>query len=288
MFLLVSCSANHESDPVIRPQTDFFESVKSNDVPLGKPKEGEWLYEHKEPGQTFEEYKIANPLRLNDTQHIIYLKPYGEFSKDEKMVLEYTANYLEIFFQIKTRLLEISDDKLIPDTSRRISSNGTEQLLASYFIDHLLRKEMPKDGIVLMAITSKDLYPKKDWSFVFGLASYQDRIGVCSINRLFMAAIDSFNYGSCLMRLIKIASHEIGHMFTLHHCTNAYCTMNGSNSLLETDIQPNRLCSECLKKLFWNLQFDNKQRLKSLMGFFYLHKMKKDYNLTKIDFEATE
>jgi archaemetzincin len=35
-----------------------------------------------------------------------------------------------------------------------------------------------------MAITEKDLYPKPDWNFVFGLASYTEQIGVTSMYRL--------------------------------------------------------------------------------------------------------
>ncbi|WP_280115303.1 hypothetical protein [Flavobacterium fluviatile] len=32
-----------------------------------------------------------------------------------------------------------------------------------------------------------------------------------------------------------MSSHEIGHMFGLHHCIVADCVMNGTDSMSETD-----------------------------------------------------
>jgi archaemetzincin len=59
--------------------------------------------------------------------------------------------------------------------------------------------------------------------------------------------------------------------------------MNGSNSLAETDGQPNRLCSDCLKKLAWDLNFDNKKRLLELREYFLKHKLQVDYQLANAD-----
>src|SRR3712207_7363776 len=38
-----------------------------------------------------------------------------------------------------------------------------------------------------------------------------------------------------LLRTLKIAAHETGHMFSVRHCTKYECVMNGSNHLGETD-----------------------------------------------------
>jgi hypothetical protein len=40
--------------------------------PLGEPEEGDWLAEHPEPGQTFEQYLAANPVRREDTLTTIH------------------------------------------------------------------------------------------------------------------------------------------------------------------------------------------------------------------------
>jgi archaemetzincin len=145
---------------------------------------------------------------------------------------------------------------------------------------------MPKDGIALMAISAKDLYPKEDWNYVFGLASYIKRVGVSSIYRLQKAPLDTTNFTLCLRRLINISSHEIGHMMSIYHCTFARCTMNGSNSLQETDLCPNRLCSECQMKLFPNFQYNNRKRLQQLVTFCRENDLQSDFNVLNHDLVA--
>jgi archaemetzincin len=134
-----------------------------------------------------------------------------------------------------------------------------------------------------MAISARDLYPKPDWNYVFGLASYTDRVGVTSIYRLQEKTLTPENYTRSLTRLIAISSHEIGHMFSMWHCTYARCVMNGTNSLQETDAMPNRLCSQCQMKLHWNFQYDNTRRLQELTAFFYKNQLRSDYLLANRD-----
>ncbi|HZZ76386.1 MAG TPA: hypothetical protein VFE04_10685 [Puia sp.] len=64
--------------------------------------------------------------------------------------------------------------------------------------------------------------------------------------------------------------------------------MNGSNSLFETDQTPNRLCSECQKKLFWNFRYDNLRRLKELARFFENMQMDRDFKLSQKDINKVE
>jgi archaemetzincin len=88
--------------------------------------------------------------------------------------------------------------------------------------------------------------------------------------------------------MANIGSHEIGHMFTMAHCINAQCTMNGSNTLYETDLQPNRLCSQCQQKLFWNIQYENKKRLNQLIQFFVKYHLTRDLKLAEKDLERMQ
>jgi archaemetzincin len=62
--------------------------------------------------------------------------------------------------------------------------------------------------------------------------------------------------------------------------------MNGANSLEEADARPNRLCSECLMKLQWNLGFDAKKRLEKLKEYFGTHQLRKDFEVTRQDLVA--
>jgi len=147
-----------------------------------------------------------------------------------------------------------------------------------------LQQNIPDDGIVIMAITTKDLYPDEKWNFVFGQARTQNRVAVSSLyNFIDAASLDTTNYSTCLRRLIKTSSHEISHMFSCLHCIHAVCLMNGSNGLLESEIRPNRLCSECLRKLQWNLGFDVKKRLTGMRDYFARHKLESDYQRAQED-----
>lgn len=257
--------------------------LKQNDSQLKTPEKGDWLYDHKEPGQTFAQYKVSKPVTPNERQKKIYLQPLGEFSKPQEDLIRYTADYLQIFFGLETVVLPTVADALIPKTARRDREDGSEQLLAPYILDSILKKDIPADAITVMAVTEKDLYPRPSWGYVFGLASLKERVGVSSIYRYSKQPIDSSNYALPLGRLIKTSSHEISHMFSVKHCTRAVCVMNGSNSLAEADTRPNRLCTECLNKLHWNLKLDVRRRLAALDSFFLQHNLKRDYQITHRD-----
>lgn len=279
----LSCKNHTEKDPLINAEFQYFNAIEENNEPLSVPKEGDWRYDHDEPLQTFEKYKLQNPKTLNDNQYVIYLQPMGDFTELQQSVMTLTKQYLAIFFQTKTVLLPAITDKLIPPNTIRIRENNNIQIPAPYVLDTLLKMNMPKDAIAYMAITAKDLYPQNNWNYVFGLASYTKRVGVSSIYRLQNKVLDSSNFSICLQRLLKVSSHEIGHMFNIHHCTLAKCVMNGSNSLTEIDGSPTRLCSECQKKLSWNIRYNNQKRLKELCNFFSTNQLKKDYKMAEAD-----
>lgn len=278
----LACRTETKHDPVIKSQLAYFEATEKNDIKLSAPKPGEWLYDHPEKGQSFEAYQKAKPVKPTNEQSVIYIKPIGNFDTLQLKALRLTRTYVEIFFQLKTVLLPPISDKIVPKNATR-TLNDHQQLLAPYILDSLLTNKIPAAGIALMAITAKDLYPKENWNYVFGLASYIKRVGVSSIYRLQDKELTSANFEVCLRRLINIASHEIGHMFTMAHCTFAKCTMNGSNNLSETDLCPNRLCSECQKKLYWNLGYDNQKRLKELIEFCRKNDLLQDFRILEKD-----
>jgi archaemetzincin len=253
LLLLISCTSHHKvssADEIVR--------LQHNDVKLERPKPGDWLYEHPEPGQTFEEYIRYNNNSLSDkARNKIYLQPVGTFAKTQLDVLQSTAHYLQLFFNRDVVVLPVTDDHMVPDSTRRYQGTIKEQLLTIPILDYL-HANMPADGLMIMAITSKDLYPEAPYNFVFGQANARRRVGVSSIYRYSDNQMDSTAYRQCLKRLIKTASHEMCHMLAFKHCTAAACVMNGANSMKEADLRPNRLCSTCLKKLQWvcNLTFD--------------------------------
>ncbi len=49
-------------------------------------------------------------------------------------------------------------------------------------------------------------------------------------------------------RVLKEATHEVGHAFGLDHCPKESCVMHFSNSLVDTDHKAKDFCNICRKK----------------------------------------
>lgn len=282
LSLIINLSCNQKYNGSVE---SLVTNLKKNDKKLEPPKEGEWLFSHKEKGQTFKQYISSDTKDTSNLQNTIYLLPIGHFDSIHYRLIIYTKNYLQVFFQRDVKILDVLNDEIIPDSAKRIH-DGHTQFIAQYILDNVIPQKKPDDALAVMALTESDLYPQPSWNFIFGLASYTKQIGVTSMYRYSNYNIDSTNYELALNRLVKVSSHEIGHMFSLHHCINAHCTMNGSNGLTELDKCPNRLCSECTAKLAWKFNFDNHKRLFELQDFFEKHKMNADLNIIKKDIKV--
>ncbi|MEZ0181800.1 archaemetzincin family Zn-dependent metalloprotease [Flavobacterium oncorhynchi] len=268
----------------ILPPQPYFVAIKVNDVKLGEPVFGDWLFSHKEKGQSFEQFVRTKHVVPTKEEDIIYLKPIGKFNSSQLKQIELVRQYLQIFFQLETKVLETVSNDIIPNHARRIGDVGQEQFLAGYILTDVLKEESPDKRIALMAITEKDLYPKPEWNYVFGLASYRDKIAVSSIYRMQKEA----DFNLCLDRLLKICSHEIGHMFGLHHCIEVNCVMNGTNSMIETDRHSIRLCSLCQRKLYSGFQYDNVKRLNELEKYFRENNLVEGLQLIRKDLKSIQ
>lgn len=277
LIIIIFCSCSKQKE------TEYFDQIEKNDIQLAKPVEGDWLYSHKEKGQSFEQFLTLKHIVPTGESNIIYIRPIGNFNSLQNKQIELLREYLEIFFQLKTKTLETVSNDVIPESARRIGYENNQQFLAGYILDNVLKKDKPLNRIALMGLTEVDLYPKPEWNFVFGLASYRDKVGVSSIYRLQDGKLTSENFNLCLSRLLKISSHEIGHMFGLHHCITADCVMNGTNSMSETDKSSIRLCSVCQRKLNSGIKYDNKKRLIDLEKYFEKNNLIPELQLIKKD-----
>lgn len=280
LTLFLSCNSGNKNQ--------YFESVANNDVQMSKPIAGEWLFQNKEKGQSFDDYIKSNVVGPTKENNIIYIEPIGKFTSLQNKQIKLAREYLEIFFQLKTRTLDTISNAIIPSNARRIGNESNEQLLASYVLNSLLIKQKPKDAIALMGLSELDLFPKPEWNYVFGLASYKDKVGVSSIYRLQNGNLTNSNFNLCLSRVLKICSHEIGHMFGLKHCIFANCVMNGTNSLHETDKNPSRLCSNCQRKLNYSIKYNNEKRLKELIRYFERNNMTQELASLQADLDEIE
>ncbi len=229
------------------------------------PTPGDWLAEHREDGQTFEQYVAANPNRPTAERTTLYILPIGDFTRAQDALVKDTAEAMAVFFGMKVKTLEPLPDSAVPARARRTHPSwGVKQFHTAYILDDLLPKRRPRDAVALLGLTATDLFPESSWNFVFGQASLGERVGVWSLARYGDAEKD---YITVLRRTLKVALHETGHMFGIAHCTLHECGMNGSNNLPETDRGPMPFCAECDLKIWWACNLDPVTRYAALADF---------------------
>ena len=168
----------------------------------------------------------------------IYLKP---LRKIEEQVLDILKQHLSRIF---------GDTVISPGDQIPVSAfnDSRRQYNAASLLDLLKSYKMP-ERYKMLGIVDVDIYVP-ELNYVFGLADINGYCTVISLTRL----REEF-YGLptdmqlFLDRVVKEATHELGHAFGLEHCDNNKCVMHFSNSLQDTDIKGNVFCQNCKPKL---------------------------------------
>ena len=238
-------------------------------IPIPQP--GDWLAEHRERGQSFDQFAISNPIRPDQIRKKIYLQPLGQFPDSQAPLVDRLKEYAGAYFAMEVEVLSplaLSGNKI---TTRINPYTKNRQTLTADVLA-LLRKNLPADAFCLLAITMEDLYPEPSWNFVFGQAMLRGRVGVYSFARYdpaFYGEQRGDDYEEILLRRsCKILVHETTHMFGLRHCIYFKCVVNGSNHLKESDSRPLHLCPVCLRKLQHSIGFDVVDRYRHLLRFY--------------------
>ena len=238
---------------------------------LPEPRRGEWLAQHAESGQTYDQFVAADFHRPSPGRDRIHLFPLGDFPAGASPPLGDLERYGEACFD-----LDVVIEPVIPLSDLKITRRTnpyTDQLqLHSVEILDWLEKERPGGAFCRVAITMVDLYPEESWNFVFGQARLGGHVGVYSFARYdpaFYGEPRTEGYESrMLLRSCKVMGHELGHMFGIQHCIYYECLMNGTNHLEESDARPVHACPACLRKLHHSIGFDPVARYRSLEDFY--------------------
>jgi len=237
-------------------------------APIPDPRHGDWLAEHPEAGQTFEDFVGARHNKPESHRNKIYLEPLGRFPEGGGPSLETLKAHAAAYFFMDVKILSpvaISGSNL----TTRINPISRNRQILTRDVLIFLKRRLPADAFCLLAITMEDLYPHPSWNFVFGQASFHDRVGVFSFARYdpaFYGELRGKDYQEVLLRRsCKVLVHEMAHMFSLEHCIFFSCVMNGSNHLQESDARPFSLCPVCLRKLQSSIGFDIVDRYRGLL-----------------------
>jgi archaemetzincin len=247
---------------------------------LPPPRPGDWLSQFHEPGQTFDQYIAADPIRPTPDRKTIAIRPLGDFDPAYAAMLPDLERFCAAWFGCPVELLAALP---LPDHHRRQREwlgEPTWQYRSDYLLDSVLRPSLPNHALCCIGITMEDLYPEESWNFVFGQASLKHRVGVHSLARYFPQfygePAEEDSPKMALRRACKVLAHETGHMLGLKHCIEYQCTMNGSNSLDESDRRPLALCPPCLRKLQWNTDLDVLERYRRLEAFYRAHELREE------------
>jgi archaemetzincin len=236
--------------------------------PMREPERSDWLASFPEPGQTFDEYLNENPTLPTEQRNTIYIQPVGQFSGTQRQVLRLTADYMKAFYSLPVKLnAETALENAPPAMRRRNPAGGQRQIKTQYFLSRMLPKMLPADAAALLCFTSADLWPGDEWNYVFGQATFKDRVGVWSLWRLGDPDRSARDYKRFLARTLKLAMHETGHLFSMRHCAKYECLMSGTNHLGETDRRPLDVCSECMAKISWAMNYEPSERYRNLADF---------------------
>ncbi len=239
---------------------------------LGDARPGDWLAEHAEYGQSVAAWWADRPNLPAPARRTLYLVPIGRLYPDSSPPIETLAAYIEAFFGLPVKMLPQVE---LREVGARTRTNEYTRNLQAHAADVLawMKKHVPQDAYALLAVTETDLYPADSWNFVFGQASFKDRVAVQSTARYHpqfhgQATSPLEARRLILRRTLMVVSHELGHAFGISHCTWYACAMNGSNHLEEADRRPLHLCPVDLRKLHRSVGFDVRERYERLGAFY--------------------
>ncbi|WAS96789.1 archaemetzincin [Nannocystis punicea] len=248
-----------------------------DDRPIPRPGPQDWLSEHREPGQTFAQFVAQRHNRPTEARRKLSMLPIGAFEGGEWPSLAVVADFAARYFQLPV-------ERLAPTTMAALKARGrgrddhhqydTRTILAG------MKPRVPADAYALIAVTTADLYPDPGWNFVFGYASFDERVGVYSFARFDPAFYGQPRGAGAKLKILRrglgLLVHEVGHMFGLEHCVHFHCIMNGCNHLDESDAAPLHLCPVCRRKLQYAVAYDPATRERQLAEFFRAHAMADD------------
>jgi archaemetzincin len=160
--------------------------------------------------------------------------PIGKIESDILKMLQNKLSYLNV-------KMSVLDGISVPEKSYNSERNQYES-------KHFLTLVGKYPGDKVLGVTDVDLYAET-LNFVFGQAEVGRKAAVISLHRL---RGDMEIYHS---RIVKEATHEIGHTIGLNHCKKPKCVMHYSNCLDETDFKEEKFCEDCDTELKQILMF---------------------------------
>ncbi len=171
--------------------------------------------------------------------------------EDKKNIFNPLTSYLASIFDASITSITAPPEL---DSSRASFNEQRNQLNSDQLLHWLARTIMNNTKSydprkIILSICNFDAY-SSGLNFVFGQASLAGGVAVIYLPRLrqefYGLGVDTSIF---IERVLKEATHEVGHTFDLQHCPKRSCVMYFSNSLVDTDYKAKDFCNICRNKL---------------------------------------
>lgn len=247
-------------------------------LPLPPARAGEWRSVRPEPPQSVAEFRAAGPNVRAAPREKLVLLPRGRFPFEVIVGREFVglvrsppladiAAMLAAFFAASVEVRRAEDLPVDPLPRREVQ--GHQQIDARALLA-ALAPQLPGDAYGMLALVNVDLFAERAQQYTFGWSTLQERLAVVSFTRFdpsfFGGAAPDDLAGALLRRSLRVAVHEVGHLFGLAHCQAFRCVMNGVAHLAELDAIPLHLCPVCLRKLHVVTGLDPRRRDAALLA----------------------
>ncbi len=140
----------------------------------------------------------------------------------------------------------------VATTSAPLPRTAFHPVRCQYLAETLRNQVRPgnhEPGVVVLGLTEADLYAP-GLNYVLGEADMPGNTAIVSLAYLRPTTPGATISRSHLQeRAVKVAIHEVGHLFGLVHCREAGCVMQFANSAAMVDAAPRKLCPACQNEL---------------------------------------